>query len=245
VAAAAIVKIGSTSTTMLLAARLAVPLVREQRLINLFSEKGRSEVLVWASALAAQARRWGVEPLAAGGQGLRAHPELEQRLEEIFPRWWHLTPALEGRLAWAAVKAAVPACDVVVDIGGGSTEIVTHQHVWSVEVGAVNGDFTQPWPPLHALHHPVFIGGTAVTLSRWAERSELQPEHIRGIRRQLETSPQQFSHWEPLRHSILPRGLSIMEQVAALGGWDTFSVSDRGLTEGLWMAASLGRGGRS
>lgn len=241
--AAAIVKFGTTSTTLLVAERLTQPLAREQRLINLMTAEGTERAVSWARALSVRTRDLKVLPLAAGGHAVRANPELESRLRQLFPRWWHLTASMEGRLAWIAVKAAVPVCDVVVDIGGGSTELVTQDHVWSIPVGAASGFDEVSWPDLAALQRPVFIGGTAVALQAWAGSPRLSRADVQTLGEQLQQEPGLFRQWDPLRRRILPMGLRILDSIMAAQGWSEGLASERGLTEGLWMAASLGRGG--
>lgn len=242
-AAAGIVKFGSTSTTMLVAQHLDQPLLREQRLINLFGPEGPEQALVWAGELKRRAAALGATPLAAGGEAVRANPDLERALQEVFPRWWHLTPESEGRLAWAAVKARHPSCDIVLDIGGGSTEIVALDQTWSLPVGAARSPEVVTWPELSRYERPVFIGGSAVSVSMWTGRGRCSPGDVENLRQSLLINPEQFTSWDTLRRAILPQGLALMASLVERGRWPTFEISGRGLTEGLWLAASLGRGG--
>ncbi len=240
VGAVAIVKFGSTSTTLLAAVGLNRVILREQRLINLFSPDGPERIVAWAREIRNRVDQLGIEPLAAGGEGLRLNRPLQSRLERVFPWWWHLTGATEGILAWMAVKAQHPACDVVVDIGGGSTEIITREKTLSYPVGAARSG-SAAWEVFTDARGPVFIGGTAVALAARMKRWQLTADHVAGFLQALKTHPEQFRDLDPLRRQMLPRGLALMEDIIRRNEWPQFDVSDRGLTEGLWLAASLGR----
>ncbi len=238
----AIVKFGSTSAILLVAEHLQHPTVYQQELIDVFSPGGPEALIKVAQSWREDLRRRGIEALAAGGEAIRRNAGLEARLRALFPHWWHLTGEMEGRLAWIAVKAGDSLVDGVVDIGGGSTEIITADGTWSFSIGAAR--FTEAhvsWPPLTDIAHPAFIGGTAVSLARWAGRDRLTLREVRAMQQALLADPQQFREWSPLRRRILPQGLAILAQLLEHGGWPTFTVSTRGLTEGLWLAASLGR----
>jgi hypothetical protein len=241
----AIVKFGSTSTVLLVAERLDKPLLQKQAMIDLFSEDGIARVIAmaqqWGAALSAQ----GVVAWAAGGEATRANAELERQLRRVFPNWWHLTGTLEGRLAWLAVKSGHPAAELVIDIGGGSTEIISSRAVWTFPVGAARFDArVMVWPSLDQFAPPVVIGGTALTLARWAGRLTLDRSALQRMRDQLALSPEKFQDMDAMRRKILPAGLALLDSVLQHGGWTRFEVSPRGLTEGLWIAASLGRGSR-
>ena len=239
----AIVKFGSTSTTLLVAQRLDHPLLRRQQLINLYAADGPAQALKVAEELRQAANDAGTVPLAAGGEALRDNPELEIRLRQLYPNWWHLTAETEGRLAWIAVKARHPSCDVVVDIGGGSTEFISQRQVVSVPQGAArSARHAIRWPALSAFERPVVIGGTAVALKWWTGRPGVRLGDVEAMQQALMDHPEQFQTWDPLRRSILPVGLSLLGDVFHAAGWDSIEVSERGLTEGLWLAASLGRG---
>lgn len=244
VPATAIVKFGSTSTTMLVAARLDQPQFREQRLFRLFEPGGFDELYSFARDLGQTSASRGLQPLAAGGEAFRLHPHWEQKLKVWFPRWWHLSAQEEGRLAWLAVKAERPYTDVVIDIGGGSTEIVSHHTAWSISQGAARPSFSLvDAPDLREFHHPVFIGGTAVSLATWAKRHILVPQDIADLQCTLQTGRADLPQWDSVRLKILPAGLALMSALIERSAFTQFEVSQRGLTEGLWLAASLGRGG--
>ncbi|PSR20734.1 MAG: hypothetical protein C7B45_13685 [Sulfobacillus acidophilus] len=240
----AVVKVGSTSTTLLLAERLDSPLRRAQELVDLFSEDGIARITAMAQEWSAYLGSLGVRVLAAGGEATRTNPALERQLQQFFPNWWHLTGTMEGRLAWLAVKSRHPAAELVIDIGGGSTEIISSRIAWTFPVGATRFDAkTINWPPLDHFAPPVVIGGTAVTLAQWAACLQLDRLTVKRMHEQLTYSPEKFQNMEPMRRKILPTGLALLDSVLAHGRWNQFQVSPRGLTEGLWIAASLGRGG--
>lgn len=236
----AIVKVGSTSTTLLIADQLAHPHVRQQQLINLYDPEAEEILLNVARQWRGLAEARGAAPLAAGGEALRQNSGLEHALRQVFSSWWHLSGSQEGRLAWMAVKAADSGVDAVIDIGGGSTEIITQDRVWSVPFGAARGGDAD-WPRLDHVHHPVFIGGTALALARIRGAWRLTGDDVAAMRESLIRHPEMFQHLDPLRRQILPTGLALMDAILQRNQWSAFGVSDRGLTEGLWLAASLGR----
>lgn len=242
---AAIIKFGSTSTTLLIAERVDRPIVRHQHLLDLLSPAGRHRVLTLARQLRMTAEYHAANPLAAGGEALRRDPDIEKALAEIFPHWWHLSADMEGRLAWLAVKSRHSACDLVVDLGGGSTEFIAPSQVWSIPEGAAQPPYNAPLPSVRSFGRPVFIGGTAVALKRWIGRDRLTSADAHVMREALQHSPDEFPHIDNLRLRILPRGLDLLARIVEDMGWNEFEVSERGLTEGLWLAASLGRGSRA
>ncbi len=244
VPATAIVKFGSTSTTMLVATRLDQPEIREQRLFRLFEPGGFDELVHFARDLSQTSESRGVQPVAAGGEAFRLHPHWEQQLKALFPRWWHLSAQEEGRLAWLAVKAERPYTDVVIDIGGGSTEIISHHAAWSISQGAARPSLSlADTPDLSQFQSPVFIGGTAVSLATWANRHMLVPKDIADLQLTLQTGQADLPPWDSVRRKILPAGLALMSALVERSAFAHFEVSQRGLTEGLWLASSLGRGG--
>ncbi|MCY0879862.1 MAG: hypothetical protein OWU84_13105 [Firmicutes bacterium] len=238
-----IVKFGSTSATLLMAERLEHPLVYRQELFDVFSPAGAKALLDLARAWREELQARGTVALAAGGEAIRRNAQLQRELRQLFPVWWPLTGEMEGRLAWMAVKARHPSVDGVIDIGGGSTEVIIAEKTWSFAVGAANASPAMPaWPrELAAVHTPAFIGGTAVSLARWANREWLSVKDAEALQQALANHPEAFREWSSIRLRILPQGLAILMSLAKHAGWSRFLVSSRGLTEGLWLAASLGR----
>ncbi len=239
---AAIIKIGSTSSTLLIAERLNRPLVREQRLFNLFESPGQKALLDQVGVWRALAHRHGAEPVAAGGEALRQNTPLREDLRSVLRDWWDLTGSAEGRLAFLAVAAEDVQTDGLLDIGGGSTEIVTRTGVVSLPWGAARQPSLMTWPELPVLSKPAAVGGTALALAAWCGREQVNRRDARLLAEALQDRPDQFQHLDPLRRRILPGGLAVLESLWDRAEWPWLRVSRRGLAEGLWLAASLGRG---
>lgn len=244
VAPIAIMKVGSTSTTLLVAETLGHPVTRHQRLFDLSRRDDQTALLSQAARWREEALAYGSEPLAAGGEKVRQNPWLENELRQTFPDWWSLNAHMEGRIAYLGVKAEDDLCDGVIDIGGGSTEIITSTHTWSFPVGAASPGRQFSWPQLSPLLHPVFVGGTAVALARWAKSFRVTRDTLETMLSNIKRDPQAFSEIDPLRLRLLPQGLSLMLSLAEHTGCDSLTISERGLSEGLWLVASLGRGCR-
>lgn len=238
-----VMKIGSTSSTLLIARDLSKPLVRNQQLLDLFSPDSAPHLYAVVESWAKEARRHGARLLAAGGEAVRKNPHLHAELSRRLPHWWPLTSQEEGRLAWLAVKAQRPSAEIVIDIGGGSTEIIWNQGIWLAASGAARPDFKVRWPRLPVTGRPVFVGGTALAVTWWAERQVLTFADVERLSHALDQDDNPLPSLDPLRRRILPSGLAILSDLLAVNGWETFDVSERGLTEGLWLAASLGRVG--
>lgn len=238
----AVIKVGSTSTTWLIADTLREPRVRRQRLLDLYGEGAEARLQEAMEEALADCRQQGATPLGAGGEAVRNHPSLNAALRRWLPQWWDLSGLDEGRLAWLAVKAERPDTDVVIDLGGGSTEIVSRTTVDSLPTGASRCVMGLRWPDVSGSGRRVFIGGTAVALAYWRRRSEgLTVSDVRAMLEALSGPSRAIAGLDPLRLRILPNGLRIMEEILTQQRTETFSVSGRGLTEGLWLAASLGR----
>ncbi len=239
---AAIIKIGSTSSTLLVAERLSQPLVRDQRLFNLFEAEGQRALLGQVADWRRVARDYGSEPIGAGGEAVRQCAALADALRSLLADWWDLSGDAEGRLAWMAVSAEDAHTDGVLDIGGGSTEIVTRTGVASLPWGAAHQAPHMDWPELPTLTNPAAVGGTVSALAAWCGRDRVSRKDARALADALETNPGQFESLDPLRRRILPGGLAVLESLWDRTGWPWLRISRRGLTEGLWLAASLGRG---
>lgn len=239
---AAIIKIGSTSSTLLIAERLSQPLVRDQRLFNLFEAEGQRALLTQVAVWRCLAQSYGTEPMGAGGEAVRQSPVLAGALRPLMAHWWDLSGDAEGRLAWMAVSAEDAHTDGLLDIGGGSTEIMTRTGVVSLPWGAARQAARMDWPELPALTNPAAVGGTVLALAAWCGRDRIERQDARALAEALRTNPDQFESLDPLRRRILPGGLAVLESLWDRTGWPWLRVSRRGLTEGLWLAASLGRG---
>lgn len=237
----AVIKIGTTSTVLLVASSLKDPLVREQTVVDLMAAdrvKMLTEVLERFDRLL---RPWGnLKVLVAGGEALRIFPHLQNAVAHRPWPLWRLTAVEEGRLTYAAVKAADPHAEVVVDLGGGSLELITATKTYSFPWGAARPgpDPGTKWPPL-PLGRAVLVGGTAVLASRLLGRQEVTAEDLKGL---ILSPPGPQALGDPVRARIFPQGLNILNTLVSHYRWPCLTVTSVGLTEGLWLAASLGRG---
>jgi hypothetical protein len=142
----AVMKIGSTSTTLLVAADLGHVLVRQQSIVNLYAAQGPALLNAVLEDYTARADAAGCSiRLAAGGEGLRHHQELAGRIKDYHWPYWSVSGQLEGQLTWFAVKASHPDMEWLWDIGGGSTEVCSSQESYSIPVGAAHYGVAN-WP---------------------------------------------------------------------------------------------------
>jgi exopolyphosphatase/pppGpp-phosphohydrolase len=241
----AVIKLGSTTSVVLVAARLAEPQWREYRTLNLLTPSGASQLPELLKRWDKQLTQMGaLTPLVAGGEAFRRHPELVPIVTNHFSRWWNLTGVQEGRLAWIGVKAADPAADVVVDIGGGSTEMVTATQTYSMPIGAARPNAQVVWPALPR-GRPVLVGGTAVVLSRVFGADTVDSDSIRDLGRHAASPAWRAlvarEAGSPQRADLFWGGLQCLLQLLAVQAWTAVTISPRGLLEGLWLIASLGR----
>lgn len=242
-----VVKIGSTTLSLLSAMRLSAPIKREQAVLHLIRRTPedaaaavRRQVEAWSRDLGALGRF-----LAGGGQVLRERPELLQQMP--WPVW---APSghEEARLAWLAVAAATrEESPLVVDIGGGSTELVSSRVSYSLPIGVGRaGQFT--WPEAGLSGRVTLVGGLGHVLGILSGHGPGEPISARAVAR-LGGEIRKQSTAELVgrgvgadRAPLVPRGLEILSSLLATYGWDSLAWADRGLLEGLWLAASLGRG---
>ncbi|NMP20830.1 hypothetical protein [Sulfobacillus harzensis] len=239
----AVIKIGSTSSTLLMAEDLARPMLRRQALMDLFSSPGSQALLGVLEEWVTETHRMGARLVAAGGEAVRRNRALEDAIKCRVSGWWPLSGSQEGRLAWLAVKAERPDTSVVVDVGGGSTEVIDALRSCSVPSGAARPKASIEWPRFSGGERPVFVGGTAVALARWAQRDPLSLDDVRAMQQAVRDADPRLDPLGAVRRRVLPGGLAILEAICTANGCHQFSVSERGLTEGLWLAASLGRAG--
>ncbi|MCY0881020.1 MAG: hypothetical protein OWS74_03410, partial [Firmicutes bacterium] len=183
--------------------------------------------------------------LVSGGEALRTRQDLLDAVQQEGWHPWLISGAEEGRLAWAAVKAHRLQTQWVIDLGGGSLQITSDRQAISLKLGAAHGDLAPETWPAWPIVNPVFIGGTAGALAHlW------QKDHWDGA-----AYHQAYRKWEqnagpdlgaqlgdPVLERILPHGLKVLDALVQHYHLQTFAIDDRGLTEGLWLAASLGRG---
>ncbi|PSR35540.1 MAG: hypothetical protein C7B46_00685 [Sulfobacillus benefaciens] len=239
-----IVKIGSSNTGLLIAASLSQPILRVNHLVDLKTPANWPELAdVLASYRVRCQESQVASGLVAGGEIFRRHREIRQLvLDQGWPLW-EVSGKLEGQLTWFAVRSRDPAVDVVIDVGGGSTEIIYQSDAVSIPIGAANVTGEVDWPVIANGQRAALVGGTAYVLSRLAGTATMDPKQLaKAIDQVLEGSSS--SVWRSLevpRQKLVIGGAKILKSLLKNYQFSQFSVSPWGYTEGLWMAASLGR----
>lgn len=234
----AVIKIGTTTSTLWAGSSLSSPDVRQHVVANLMDSNRIRALDQSLRQLRSYLPNSSVKPLVAGAEAFRLFPELSEAVRGMDWSVWVLSPEEEGRLSYAAVKARHPETEVVVDIGGGSTELVTAQDVWSLPVGAArhNQDGTL-LAPGQLPSRVIWIGGTAVLANALLNGPRVG---IAGIEDLLHNH-ERWAMLDEARRPLFGQGLTVMHELMDLYGWQEVSTSSRGLTEGLWLAACLGR----
>jgi hypothetical protein len=245
----AAIKIGSTTLSAMAGDSLSHPRWRDHtvaRLLGASDEEARTALSQHLERYRQALTALGVRRLAIGsGELLRQRPRLLERLAGWAPAVWAMTPSEEAQLTWAAVQAAEAVPVTVLDIGGGSTEVVSSHGWWSHPIG-MEADHPDPeavaWPEPPSTRL-VVVGGLVRGLEVVLK---LQPGG--SLRESLAfgegLSVQQWVERgvDAERAPLLHRGFRILQAALAAWGWPEVSYSRRGLLEGLWLAASLGRG---
>ncbi|MCL6563241.1 MAG: hypothetical protein K6U87_09560 [Firmicutes bacterium] len=247
----AAMKIGSTTLSALAGDSLSRPRWREHtvaRLLGASDEEARAVLTRQLEHYRQTLASLGVRRLVIGaGELLRQRPRLLENLNPWAPAIWAMTPSEEAQLTWAAVQAAETEPVTVLDIGGGSTEVVSSRGWWSHPIGM---EADQPAPEAVAWPEPpstrlVVVGGLVQGLEALLT---LQP--TRPLRESLALAEKlSVPGWvergvDADRAPLLRRGFRILGAALAAWGWPEVAFSRRGLLEGLWLAASLGRGWR-
>lgn len=247
----AAIKIGSTTLSALAGDSLSRPRWRDYtvaRLLRAGDEEARAALTQQLDRYRQTLDTLGVRRLAIGaGELLRQRPRLLDNLGSWAPAIWPMTPSEEAQLTWAAVQAAEAVPVTVLDIGGGSTEVVSSHGWWSHPIG-MEADHPDPqavaWPDPPSTRLVVvggLVSGLEVVLN-------LQPGH--PFRERLAFGEGlSVEQWvargvDAGRAPLLCRGFRILRAALTAWGWPEVAYSRRGLLEGLWLAASLGRGWR-
>ena len=242
----AALKIGSTSVAVLVADRMAEPLLQGTWVLRLMDAPDPAARL--APLLRQLAPALGPGTLVGVGEVGRRRPELTRWLEAWGWALWQLAGAEEARCAWWGVQAGMRQAATVVDVGGGSTEVSDGTDAVSWAFGAAAPPATDRWAVPSGLtgraRRPVAVGGTARALASLAG-----PAHI--------VSRTQLAAWvddpegllrlgvdhrvDPDRLPLLAGGGRSLLCAMTLLGVDDVEVSNAGLIQGLWLAARLGR----
>ncbi|OLZ09548.1 hypothetical protein [Sulfobacillus thermosulfidooxidans] len=240
--AIAVLKIGSTTTALLIANNLSTPIVYEQSVVNLFAKDAPvqlDQTLARFTQLADQfhcPRR-----LAAGGEAIRQLPHLATSIHRWGWPLWPIDGQMEGHLTWFAVKALEPQMDWIIDIGGGSTEFASSQHIISLPIGAATTLRPLEWPQdIHA-EEPYVVGGTAHALSLLIGQRVMQLTDIDSVAEHIIRHPERLNFMDPVRRAIFPNGLKVIQEIMRHYRWSKVTYSPYGFLQGIWLACALGK----
>ena len=242
-------KIGSTTVSYLVAVQLERPLLKTRRVVKLMSRDSNAgrELLretVWG---------WLNRPdppdrlLIGGGQVLRERPQLAAGLPVPV---WILSGREEGwltRLGISAYRNIHQA--LVVDIGGGSTELVASAASFSLPVGVHRPDARElQWPSVGPVQSAVVVGGMGHVLGLLLGLRPFAAVPSAGIARLADqvvglTPGDLVARGVPSnRAELVAPGLRLLALTMERYQLTDCSWAPSGLLEGLWLAASLGRG---
>lgn len=246
-----VLKIGSTTVSWLLAEDLSRPLKRRQAVLNLIDRPDAESILgmlveSWLDQTGPRADM----VLVGGGQALRQHPEW---VEHLGLASWILSGAEEGQVARIGILAmAKHDAGMVIDIGGGSTEIVDDHRSFSLPVGVRRPISDQSsalsWPNKASSSAATIVGGAGQAVARLLQRTDVDAiatEELEQLRRSIQNRlPQWFEHHgiPADRISLVRPGIDILAAMLSHYHINRFYCSPYGLLEGLWLAASLGQG---
>ena len=243
----AVVKVGSTSVSVLVAGRLSHPLFLHAEIRSLIREPEPASALGAAMAdIAARVARFQPRSgIVALGEVGRIHPELGAGLaRQGFPVWT-LSGVEEAQASWWGEQAFHPAAITVVDVGGGSTEVAGAGTSQSLPFGAERPPGPgSPFPPARHLHgRAVAMGGTARALASLFGN----PFHRETLLRHQDRNPESWpgiAAVDERRVRLLAGGLRTFLWVMDALQLPEMAVTERDLRWGLWLSAQLGRAGR-
>lgn len=240
-----IIKIGTSNTGLLAAADLSVPMVRQRRLIDLQDPSTwntlTQTLMDYTEILKDLKVYYG---LVSGGQVVRQHGALRQRILDLGLPLWAVSPALEGWLTWLAVKGELPEVSALIDVGGGSTEVVTGQQVWAIPAGAARISDKGTWPRLGSLGpSTALVGGTAYALELMAGQVRISRDQLTALLDAVlsPSPPRAFWDLDAPRRGLVLGGSQVLRTLLPELDSKHFMVAHRGFVEGLWLAGSLGR----
>ncbi len=243
----AVIKVGSTSISVLVAATLTHPLYDDVQIRHLIRHQDGPAVLRESLRhlkrdVQALAPRGG---LVAFGEAGRHNPALPAEAVRAGYAVWVLSGEEEGACSWWSEQPWRTVPITVLDVGGGSTEFAGPWGSVSTPFGA-----EQPPPPDTPVPAAVRREGPLVAMGGTARA--LGTVFGSPIARQTLAAyaDRPFSTWprvhlvEADRRPLLSGGLATM--LWAMDGLraDEVAVTPRDLRWGLWLAACLGRAGR-
>ncbi len=242
--AVAVLKIGSTTTSLLIAKNLSSPLAVEQHVINLFDPDAELQLDKTVGYFTQMVERLSCHKrLAAGGQALRQFPNLRNSLDSRGWPLWIPDGPWEGRLSWFAVKAQEPDMDWLIDIGGGSTELASASRTVSLPIGAAAPNMNIDWPQdIHA-EAPYAVGGTAHAIRILTGDPIITLDTVKRIQHEITEHPKWLDSMDLVRRQVFPQGLAVVRAVMEHYQWQELRYSSQGFLQGIWLTASLGRDG--
>jgi len=241
-------KIGSTTLSYLVAEDLDRPIIRETVVVNLIARPDAPNVLLktvsdWLSAFNPRPDRL----LMAGGQVFRENPEWARSLSLPV---WELTGAEEGQVTRMAILSSTRTdIGLLIDIGGGSTEISDSRDSHSLPIGVHRPVLEATrWPRLGSSDRAIVVGGAGHALAVLLHREVMQPIFLNELQRLRSIVAERGLAWLQAqgisqdRLALVVPGLDILYAICNHYHVNQLVWSHYGLLEGIWLAASLGRG---
>lgn len=244
-----VIKIGTSHTAMLAALELSAPLIRRGRLIDLRDPSTWNTLTQTMTEYTRLMEDLGVHfGVVSGGEALRENGLLRQHIQDLGLPFWPVSPILEGRLTWLAVRSEIPDISTIIDVGGGSTEVVTEQAVYSLAVGATRVPQEMQWPPLGGRGGTTaLVGGTASALEMLAGEPVISRERLLSLLNSIlldDGEPIVLKNLNAARQRLVVGGSRVIRALLEVLDSPRFVMAHRGFLEGLWLAASLGKARR-
>jgi hypothetical protein len=242
------IKVGSTSLTVLAAPTLRDPWWEasyELGLLGADDPVGRLEAVL--DTITERLRVWAPLPVVVGtGEVGRVVPPLGQALRRRGFVPWLMRGDEEARATWWAVCAEMGKAVTVIDVGGGSTEVVSERSAASFPAGAAR-PFREP-PALgdFARDAVVAAGGSARLLGRWFDTQRLTTGALDTFAQEL-PEPETIAGRlgvSRLRAGLLAGGAACLRDTMKALEVDACRVASLDLRHGLWIAGALGRAAR-
>jgi hypothetical protein len=242
-----VVKIGSTSVSALVGVHPDAP--RWETAADLGLWDATEPVALLRATLASigdQLAQWApLRLLVATGEVVRQRPLLLEALAPWRPYLWVLSGLEEARAVWWGEQARHAEPVTVIDVGGGSTEVVGPKHATSLPVGAARppaGTTVEALGPAEG--RVVAVGGTARALAGYLGRPTVTRDDLAAFAA-APPDPAALARTlgiSRLRASLLPGGAACLKAALDGLGVSAAEVSPRDLRHGIWLAAALGRG---
>ncbi len=240
-----IIKVGTSNTGLFAASDFSAPMVRQGRLIDLQDASTWNTLTQTLTDYTEILKDLKVDyGLVSGGEIIRQNHTLRHRIRELGLPLWTVSSVLEGWLTWFAVKSEFPEVSAIIDVGGGSTEVVTGNRVWAIPAGAAQVSDPGTWPRIDSVGPTMaLVGGTAYGLEQMAGQGRISGAQLIELLAAVLSPfpPPAFWDLDAPRRLLVVGGSEVLRSL--LSGLDStqFIFAHRGFVEGLWLAASLGR----